>query len=189
MKKELIIATLVPLMLAGCAGSMRRSGQQADSATAEQTVSNMQEAEASCDPAVETYTDIEALTPAGDMLRLSELIGQTDYVLVDFWATWCPPCREYLPVLSEIYHSVPAGKLEILGVSLDKDYDKWTQYITDNNLDWKHISDLKGWDSRPAAVYGVDAIPTTVLIDRDGHIVGRDMDEESLMAILQGISK
>lgn len=182
MKKQLMIAAIVPLVMAGCTGQKAQQTEQgsADSVAVETEMND------SVAAAMENrYTDISALTPAGETLALSDLVGKTDYVLVDFWATWCPPCRELLPVLGEIYHSVPEGRLEILGVSLDKDHDRWAQYIRSENLDWKHISDLKGWDSEPAAVYGVDAIPTTLLIDREGNIVGRDLDEETLMTLLQ----
>ena len=131
----------------------------------------------------ETYIDIAAPTPEGDTLRLSELVGETDYVLGDFWATWCGPCRASLPALKQLYKDLPAGRLEILGVSLDNSEEKWATFIKDQQLVWRHISDLQGWQSGPAALYGVNSIPATVLIDRNGTIVARNASEEELREI------
>ena len=130
------------------------------------------------------YTDIAARMPDGQTLRLSELVGETDYVLVDFWATWCGPCRASLPALKQLYKDLPAGRLEILGVSLDNSEEKWATFIKDQQLVWRHISDLQGWQSGPAAVYGVNSIPATVLIDRNGTIVARNASEEELRSII-----
>lgn len=123
------------------------------------------------------FTDIEGTTPDGKILRLSDMVGKTDYVLVDFWATWCGPCRASLPTLKEAYTKAPAGKLAVLGVSLDTDGERWKTFIGENGLTWQHISDLKGWESEPAAMYGVCSIPATVLIDREGKIVARNVED------------
>lgn len=131
-----------------------------------------------------TYTDFSARTPEGQALSLSELVGKTDYVLVDFWATWCGPCRASLPALKQLYKDLPAGRLEILGVSLDNSEEKWASFIKDQQLAWRHISDLQGWQSAPAALYGVNSIPATVLIDRNGTIVARNASEEELEGLL-----
>lgn len=184
MKKEHIIAAIVPIVMAGCTG---QKAQQTEQTPVDSVAVETEWNDSTTAVGENRYTDISAPTPTGEVLALSDLVGKTDYVLVDFWATWCPPCRELIPVLRELYLSVPEGRLEILGVSLDKDRDRWKQFIQSENLDWKHISDLRGWDSEPAAVYGVDAIPTTLLIDREGNIVGRDMDELEMIDLLRGI--
>lgn len=128
-----------------------------------------------------TFTDFTAPTPAGGELSLSSLVGKTDYVLIDFWASWCPPCRALMPRLKELY-AEKNGTLEILGVSLDAENDKWLSAIEKMELSWQHVSDLKGWECVPAAKYGVFCIPTLVLIDREGTIIARGCDEEAVLA-------
>ncbi len=131
----------------------------------------------------ELYTDFALATPAGDELALSSLVGQTDYVLVDFWASWCGPCRRAMPSLKALYDA-NQGKLEILGVSLDNDKEAWTGAIETLGLNWKHISDLQGWKSAAGQLYGVSAIPATVLINKEGVIVGRNLSEEEIAVFL-----
>ncbi len=131
----------------------------------------------------EPFTDFALPTPAGDELALSALVGQTDYVLVDFWASWCGPCRRAMPALKELY-AANQGKLEILGVSLDNDAEAWTGAIEKLGLNWKHISDLQGWQCAAGQLYGVSAIPATVLINKEGVIVGRNLTEAEIAAFL-----
>ncbi len=129
------------------------------------------------------YTDFALPTPAGAELALSSLVGQTDYVLVDFWASWCGPCRRAMPSLKALYEA-HSGQLEILGVSLDNDAEAWTNAIETLGLNWKHISDLQGWDCAAGKLYGVSAIPATVLIDKEGTIIGRNLSESEIEAFL-----
>ncbi len=131
------------------------------------------------------YTDFAHPMPWGGDLALSNLVGKTDYVLIDFWASWCPPCRELMPRLKELYASLPEGKLEIVGVSLDNDKDRWVGAIEGLDLPWAHMSDLQGWNCAPAATYGIFCIPTLVLIDREGTIVARGCDEEAVLAAIK----
>ena len=133
------------------------------------------------------YTDIAALKADGTPVALSEIIGTADYVLVDFWASWCRPCRQLLPVLKELYTSYhPSGKLEILGVSLDREEDKWLVALEEEQLPWTQIRDQREEPYNPGDVYGITAIPTTLLIDREGNIVMRNPDEAELELLLAG---
>ncbi len=133
------------------------------------------------------YIDIAALKADGTPVKLSEVIGTADYVLVDFWASWCRPCRQLLPVLKELYTSYhPSGKLEILGVSVDREEDKWLKALEEEQLPWTQIRDQREEPYNPGDIYGITAIPTTFLIDREGKIVMRNPDEAEIEAILAG---
>ena len=132
------------------------------------------------------YTDFISLTPEGEELALSDLVGKTDYVLVDFWASWCRPCRQLLPVLKEIYASQPKGHLQILGCSVDKDEAAWRTALAEEELPWPQIRDGREGNYICADKYAVMFIPTTILIDKEGMIIARNPEEPELEEILLG---
>ena len=101
--------------------------------------------------------DIKLLTPEGDSLALSSLRGKV--VLIDFWASWCGPCRKENPHVVSIYEKYKDKGFEIYGVSLDKNMKQWQAAIAKDGLTWSHVSDLKGWSSSAGKLYGVHSIP------------------------------
>lgn len=121
----------------------------------------------------EMAPDIVMPTPEGNTLKLSDLRGK--YVLVDFWASWCKPCRIENPNVVRVYNEYKDKGFEILGVSLDRERDLWLQAIKDDKLTWKHMSDLSFWNSPVVKAYGISGIPYTVLVDPEGKIVAKGL--------------
>lgn len=132
------------------------------------------------------FTDFKLPSLQGDSLALSGLVGKTDYVLVDFWASWCGPCIRSLPELVTLYNRHKGSRLEILGVSLDTDEQAWKGMIASRGLGWKHISDLKGWKNSGSRIYAVNSIPFTVLIDKNGRIAGKNLSVLEIEKLLLG---
>ncbi len=129
--------------------------------------------------------EIKLMSPEGNEIALSSLRGQ--YVLIDFWASWCGPCRRENPNVVKVYNKYHSKGFEILGVSLDKDGNKWKGAIKQDGLTWMHVSDLKGWQSVAAATYNIHSIPATILLDKSGRIIAKDLRGQALEAKLQEI--
>jgi len=110
-------------------------------------------------------------------------------VLIDFWASWCGPCRKENPHVVKLCEKYKDQGFEIIGVSLDKDMKRWTQAIKKDGLEWKHVSDLKGWQNQVAQTYSVKSIPHTVLLDAEGNIIARNLRSKALEGQLERIFK
>ena len=117
-------------------------------------------------------------TPEGESISLYDIKGKVK--LIDFWASWCGPCRGENPHVVEIYKEYHPKGLEIFGVSLDNNKEAWVKAIADDGLVWKHGSDLKGWQSAPEQLYSVSGIPHTVLLDENNKIIAKNLRGDEL---------
>lgn len=124
--------------------------------------------------------DFSAATPEGKQLSLKESLGKV--TIIDFWASWCKPCRLENPNVVALYNELHSKGLNIIGVSLDKDGAKWKEAIAADKLTWNHVSNLKFWDEPIAKQYGVESIPATFILDASGKVVAKDLRGAELKA-------
>ncbi|MFD1602849.1 redoxin domain-containing protein [Flavobacterium artemisiae] len=129
--------------------------------------------------------DFTANNPDGKPVRFSENLK--GYTLVDFWASWCGPCRRENPNIVAAYKEFHDKGFNIIGISLDKKKENWVKGIQDDHLDWTHVSDLLFWNSAVAKLYGVRAIPANYLVDPNGIIVARNLHGEELQTTLKSL--
>ena len=137
------------------------------------------------------YHDLTMHDMAGREVRLSQWVKGTAepsakrYVLVDFWASWCGPCRREMPNIIENYEKYHARGFEVVGVSFDKDKQAWVSGVQQLGLRWPQMSDLKGWQCAAAQLYGISSIPASVLLDAEGRIIAVDLRGKQLGAKLR----
>ena len=129
--------------------------------------------------------DFTQNNPEGEAVSLSDLRGNV--VLVDFWASWCGPCRRENPNVVKLYNKYNEKGFEILGVSLDKQHDRWVKAIEADGLAWEQVSDLQGWKNAAAGLYGVRSIPHTILLDKEGKIIARNLRGAALEKKLEEV--
>ncbi len=130
------------------------------------------------------YADVAAPDTSGVLQKLSALQGK--WVLLEFWASWCGPCRQANPALRQSYEALKGHPFEIFAVSLDEDGDSWRKAIVKDQLPWIQVSQLKGWEDDAALTYRISAIPHNILIAPNGKVVAIEVEPEDLPALVKG---
>ena len=127
------------------------------------------------------FTDFSMPDPKGKMISVSDYVKKNKYTLIDFWASWCGPCRAEMPTVVKAYDLYHAKGFEVVGVSLDNNKEAWIKAIDQLKMPWPHMSDIKGWGCAGAALYNVKGIPANVLIDQQGKIVAKNLRGQDLL--------
>ena len=171
MKKHKLILMGLSIVLAAC--STKPQNQQAAEADHMATETQAEEK-------LENVGDLQLTDMNRDRVSIADELAKNKITIIDFWASWCGPCRQEMPLVVKLYESHKAQGLGIIGISLDEDYKTWTEAVKEMNMSWPQFSDLRGWDDYVARQFGVTAIPHTMVVDQKGNILARGLRGEEL---------
>ena len=127
--------------------------------------------------------------PEGNPVKFSDVYAQNEYTLLDFWASWCGPCRQENPNVVAVYQEFKDKGFGVFGVSLDRDREAWMKAVQDDQLTWQHVSDLAYWQNAAAQLYAVNSIPSSLIVDRTGKIVAKNKRGDELRSTITELLK
>jgi peroxiredoxin len=176
--KKLIILNIAAMLLFACQSKSNANTPQ-ESTEQETTVAADTPAEGT--EVGNKYIDFKLPGIQGNNVAVSDYVAKNKYTLVDFWASWCPPCRAEMPTIVKAYADFHSQGFEVVGVSLDNNRDSWVISIEQLGMTWPQMSDLKGWECAGAKLYNIQSIPANILVDQQGIIVAKDLRGEELL--------
>ena len=195
--KKLIILNIAAMLLTACqmkgSSSTPSTQEQALSAPsgspAESTDSALSDSPAEGTEVGNKYIDFKLPGIQGNDVAVSDYVAKNKYTLIDFWASWCPPCRAEMPTIVQAYANYHSQGFEVIGVSLDNNREPWIAALEQLGMTWPQMSDLKGWKCAGAELYNIRSIPANVLVDQQGIIVAKDLRGEGLLSKLAELMK
>lgn len=137
----------------------------------------------------EVFSDFTMPNLDRNDVSTTSIISKNDITIIDFWASWCGPCRSEMPSLVALYNKYRNDGLGILGISLDKDYDAWKQAIDNDKMAWEHLSELRGWDNTAVKALRITSIPHTIVVDRQAKVLSRGLRGKQLADFIDNLMK
>ncbi len=181
MKVIKILAVMALLACAVSCGNRQKKAESEEPAAAEETQDMskyMPDLKAG-----DTAPELEMNTPEGVLLKLSDFAGK--WVVLDFWASWCPDCRAEFSAVKELYEAVSPKGVEFIGVSFDHEIDAWAKCLDEQLFPWPQVCNFIKWKENPVSeAFGIHWIPTMMLIDPDGKVAGAALTAEDMQALL-----
>lgn len=176
--KKLLLIGLVASALVAC--NQQKDSTSASSDTSTATAVDTINVDTMSNDTENALTDFTMPDTEGNPVSIIDEIAKHKLTIIDFWASWCGPCRAEMPNLVRIYAQHKASGLGIIGVSLDKEHDSWVNAIENDNITWLQLSDLQGWDNAAARLYNVNSIPHTIIADQRGNILAEGLRGDDL---------